>query len=571
MKTRDELLSELNCVTQKLQKFRCPEFDNIYSRQYYDDMFLNMFANNQNFSYIFGDLNKLGIINQLYGHEEGNKVIANFIEILKSKLPKDALISRLGGDEFSIILPNIDSETANNYIMDINKTLNNNSHFNHGLSVEFSAKHSSNGNISELAYLTEKEVSNRKNARKEHDSPAEIFFDDFVPLNIPDNISEEESKKWEKLNSLINVSVYNFIQNIRPSNTLNFEPQQIVDSADFITSAYNYLLNSSNNITDTSTNYNHLSKEHLFPDEEYNFHNVDLFNHLNPKTASAIHSLISESKNVNLTNSSNNAIKNAVGLMNSLVEDLVRDESSGLLSKSYFRLYLADELSKIDKDYQAVFFSTSGIKLSNTAHDHSFTDVRLSKTSDLFFDAFSKFRDFNNNSFECSGDDIYLINQGAGNFLALLPMDQSLSTENIDNIIEHVNTSSDIKDPYSSFMMAAGYQNNIDKTSGKSFIDSVRNLKDSTNLEKDELKKNLFKSTDALIAFKKTFNTCIDYYLNNVKDSKSDISNKTLVLENMFRSFSNFESLHNKNRNLNISDNNKIEKLMDDDSEDLEK
>lgn len=54
------------------------------------------------YSYIFGDFDKLQSINQNYGFNMGNKALSNAMDIIKSALPDDAIISRLGGDEFSI-------------------------------------------------------------------------------------------------------------------------------------------------------------------------------------------------------------------------------------------------------------------------------------------------------------------------------------------------------------------------------------------------------------------------------------------------------------------------------------
>jgi len=48
---------------------------------------------------IFCDLNNLKLINDNYGHEEGNYAICKIAESLRSNLPNDAVIARIGGDE----------------------------------------------------------------------------------------------------------------------------------------------------------------------------------------------------------------------------------------------------------------------------------------------------------------------------------------------------------------------------------------------------------------------------------------------------------------------------------------
>ncbi len=75
------------------------------------------------YSYIFGDFDKLQSINQNYGFNMGNKALSNAMDIIKSALPDDAIISRLGGDEFSIILPNKDDKESKFYIQQIHNAL----------------------------------------------------------------------------------------------------------------------------------------------------------------------------------------------------------------------------------------------------------------------------------------------------------------------------------------------------------------------------------------------------------------------------------------------------------------
>jgi len=63
-------------------------------------------------SIIVGDLDKLKIINDNYGHNVGDYCIKKSAEIIQSILRSEDIIARTGGDEFIILLPKTDNETA---------------------------------------------------------------------------------------------------------------------------------------------------------------------------------------------------------------------------------------------------------------------------------------------------------------------------------------------------------------------------------------------------------------------------------------------------------------------------
>lgn len=54
---------------------------------------------------ILGDLDHFKSINDRFGHGSGDRIIGAFSEILKNKAPRDAIIARIGGEEFAVMLP----------------------------------------------------------------------------------------------------------------------------------------------------------------------------------------------------------------------------------------------------------------------------------------------------------------------------------------------------------------------------------------------------------------------------------------------------------------------------------
>ncbi len=58
------------------------------------------------------DLDRFAELNDTAGRAAGDKVLQVWVDTLTQSLPKDAIVGRLGGDEFGIALPNSSAENA---------------------------------------------------------------------------------------------------------------------------------------------------------------------------------------------------------------------------------------------------------------------------------------------------------------------------------------------------------------------------------------------------------------------------------------------------------------------------
>lgn len=67
-------------------------------------------------SVIVGDINGLKIINDAFGHEKGDKLLVEIARILKESCREQDIIARTGGDEFRILMPNTDIQTASTIV-----------------------------------------------------------------------------------------------------------------------------------------------------------------------------------------------------------------------------------------------------------------------------------------------------------------------------------------------------------------------------------------------------------------------------------------------------------------------
>ena len=70
---------------------------------------------------LYGDINNVNLINDKFGHEEGNFAIKGIAEILRETLGGNQIIGRLGGDEFAAFLISDNKDIASSVREKIDK------------------------------------------------------------------------------------------------------------------------------------------------------------------------------------------------------------------------------------------------------------------------------------------------------------------------------------------------------------------------------------------------------------------------------------------------------------------
>jgi diguanylate cyclase (GGDEF)-like protein len=85
----------------------------LYNRAYFEEELERYnFPRYYPLSIMMVDVNGLKVINDTFGHHEGDKLLQHSASLLNSISRKGDVIARLGGDEFAILLPSTTSQEA---------------------------------------------------------------------------------------------------------------------------------------------------------------------------------------------------------------------------------------------------------------------------------------------------------------------------------------------------------------------------------------------------------------------------------------------------------------------------
>lgn len=95
--------------------------------------------NNTPISLIFFDLNSFKSVNDNFGHDEGDKALIAFSEVMKETFRDSDVFARLGGDEFAVLLTGTCAKRANDTVVRLRQALDQyNKQANRGYNIVFS-------------------------------------------------------------------------------------------------------------------------------------------------------------------------------------------------------------------------------------------------------------------------------------------------------------------------------------------------------------------------------------------------------------------------------------------------
>jgi diguanylate cyclase (GGDEF)-like protein/PAS domain S-box-containing protein len=110
---------------QQLEYFSMhDQLTGLYNRNYFEEE-LRRLSKSRDYpiTMISADVNGLKLINDTMGHEFGDRLLKAAADVLKDCLRGSDVLARVGGDEFTAVLPNTDEATADKVIKRIRNTI----------------------------------------------------------------------------------------------------------------------------------------------------------------------------------------------------------------------------------------------------------------------------------------------------------------------------------------------------------------------------------------------------------------------------------------------------------------
>gem|GEM_PF-711387 len=108
----------------------------LFNRRYYNLSF-NQHRHRKQAGIILADINNLKLINDVFGHQAGDRLLIRFARRLKEQLPRSATLARIGGDEFVAVLPRFNTQEVQQLIESIRTDFETDREFSPFQSVAF--------------------------------------------------------------------------------------------------------------------------------------------------------------------------------------------------------------------------------------------------------------------------------------------------------------------------------------------------------------------------------------------------------------------------------------------------
>jgi diguanylate cyclase (GGDEF)-like protein/PAS domain S-box-containing protein len=141
----------------------------IYNRRFYEEELARLdVERNLPIALIMADVNGLKLVNDAFGHEKGDHLLRTIAKIIKEKCRSDEIVSRIGGDEFIILLPKTSEEEAKQLISRIHSAVEKRGEKNSIMSVSlgYAVKTHVKENMNDVFKIAEDDMYRHKLAER---------------------------------------------------------------------------------------------------------------------------------------------------------------------------------------------------------------------------------------------------------------------------------------------------------------------------------------------------------------------------------------------------------------------
>jgi diguanylate cyclase (GGDEF)-like protein len=174
----------------------------LYNRAYFEEELKRLFGSREiQIGILLADVNGLKLVNDAFGHQAGDLLLKRVADILRLTCRKEDLIARWGGDEFIVLLANINIENLKELEKRIQEAClkDNNEPVPLSISVGYAIKEK-RGTIEELLKITEERMYRKKLDEGPFNRQRIL---DYLE-DILEKISRENGKQIENMNILSN-------------------------------------------------------------------------------------------------------------------------------------------------------------------------------------------------------------------------------------------------------------------------------------------------------------------------------------------------------------------------------
>ena len=121
----ENTISTHNLYNEIMYLSKYDKLTNIYNRRSFEEIFDKVLSealrHNNSFLLVIFDLNGLKLVNDTYGHLQGDEFIKSFVNKLKSSISETDILARYGGDEFIGVFSNTQLDSLTEKFEELNK------------------------------------------------------------------------------------------------------------------------------------------------------------------------------------------------------------------------------------------------------------------------------------------------------------------------------------------------------------------------------------------------------------------------------------------------------------------